>query len=75
MRAKTISTIRDMLKQKRDDAHRDYKALRQKLEQKYDTEWLTFVNLEHYEQEVLAHLKEDYDAAREIFEDFEQHQW
>lgn len=74
MKAKTINTIRDMLKQKKDSAHRDYKALRQKLEQKYETEWLENV-LNDYEKKAFYGLREECDEAEEIFEDFEHHQW
>ena len=74
MKAKTINSIRDMLIKQKESAHRDYKTLRQKLEQKYETEWLIGI-LTDYEKRAITDLKEEYDKAREIFEDFEQHQW
>lgn len=74
MKAKTISSIRNMLIKQKENAHKDYKDLRQKLEQKYDTEWLDNV-LNDYEKKAFYGLREECDEAEEIFEDFEHHQW
>lgn len=75
MKAKSISAIRQMLALQVSDAGRNFKALKKKLEQKYDTEWLTDKILEEFESKALEDLKEEFDEANEIFEDFEQHQW
>lgn len=74
MKAKTISVIRQILKENKDRAYRDYKALKEKLEQKYDTDWLENT-LNDYEKKAYYDLREEWDEAEEIFEDFESHQW
>lgn len=74
MKAKTISAIREMLKENKDRAYRDYKALKEKLEQKYDTDWLENT-LNDYEKKAYYDLREECYEAEDIFEDFENHQW
>lgn len=75
MKAKTISAIREMLASQVSDARINYKALQKKLEQKYDTEWLTDKILEDFESKALKDLKEEWNEAEDIFEDFENYQW
>ena len=74
MKAKTISTIRAALKNKKDAAFNDYKALKEKLELKYNTGWLDDI-MTDYEKSAFYGLKEEYNEACEVFEDFEKHQW
>lgn len=74
MKAETISVIRTILIQKRENAYRDYKALRQKLEQKYETGWFND-KLTDYERKALVDFKEEFYKIKEISEDFENHQW
>lgn len=74
MKAETISVIRTILIQKRENAYRDYTALRQKLEQKYETGWFND-KLTDYERKALVDFKEEFYKIKEISEDFENHQW
>lgn len=74
MKAKTISAIREMLASQVSDTRKDYNALKKKLKQKYDTEWV-YDLLDDYEKKALHDLREEWDEAEEIFEDFESHQW
>lgn len=74
MKAKSILTIREMLKKERDDAYKDYKYTKEHLEEKYDTEWIDN-KLSDSEKEELNDVKEKYWQLNEAYEDFENYEW
>lgn len=74
MKAKSIVTIRDMLKRERDAAYMDYKNTKEHLEEKYETEWIDN-KINDFEKEELNDVKEKYRKLNEAYEDFEEHEW
>lgn len=73
MKAKSIITIGEILKQKTENAKANYKDIRVSLEQKYKTEWLDKITKS--EKRKLEDAMENYRELHEIYNDFEQHQW
>lgn len=74
MKAKSITAIGKILKEKEETAEKAYRTIRSNLEKKYDTGWLDQVMTEE-EKEILKNAKDNYNDMREIIEDFEQHEW
>ena len=75
MKAKTISGIYDLLKQKKDIAFGVYHDLKVELTAKYNMDWLVEENLSSEDFARLSNAEGEYYVARDLFEDFEQHQW
>ena len=74
MKAKSIATIREILQKKVESASYQYKTRKYNLEQKYKTEWLDNEMTEQ-EKKMLYGDRETLREARELLEDFENHQW
>ena len=74
MKAQTIASILDILKQKKEIAYASYKNIKDNLEQKYSTEWLDRV-ITNMEKTMLHRAKQEYNELCELLEDFENHQW
>ena len=74
MKAKSIETIRKILKQRVESASYQYKTRKYNLEQKYKTEWLDSEMTEQ-EKKMLYGDREILNEARKLLEDFENHQW
>lgn len=74
MKAKSITTIREMLKLKVENASYHYKVTKATLEEKYETEWLDNKATED-EKKMLHDYREELRDAEELLEDFENHQW
>ena len=74
MRTKSIIEIEKILKRKKETAEKEYKAIRNNMEKKYNTCWLDSVMTEE-EKEILKNARENYNNLVEIIDDFEQHQW
>lgn len=74
MKAKSIEIIREMLKKERDEAYKDYKATKEYLEDKYQTEWIdNKINDSEFKE--LREVKIKYCDLNEVYEDFEKHDW
>lgn len=74
MKAKSIATIREILQKRAESASYQYKTRKYNLEQKYKTEWLDNEMTEQ-EKKMLYGDREILREARELLEDFENHQW
>lgn len=74
MKAKSIATIREILQKRVESASYQYKTRKYNLEQKYKTEWLDNEMTEQ-EKKMLYGDRENLREARELLEDFENHQW
>lgn len=74
MKAKSIATIREILQKRVESASYQYKTRKYNLEQKYKTEWLDNEMTEQ-EKKMLYGDREILGEARELLEDFENHQW
>lgn len=74
MKAKSIEEIRTILKQRVQSASYQYKTRKYNLEQKYKTEWLDN-EITEQEKKMLYGDREILREARELLEDFENHQW
>ena len=74
MKAKSISRIYEMLKSDVEHTRYAYETMRYNLEQKYDAEWLDKV-ITKQEKKQLDGNRQLYEEARELLEDFENHQW
>ena len=74
MKAKSIATIREILQKRVESAGYQYKTRKYNLEQKYKTEWLDNEMTEQ-EKKMLYGDREILSKARELLEDFENHQW
>ena len=74
MKAKSITTIREMLQLKVENASYHYNVTRATLEEKYETEWLDN-KVTKEEKRTLDDYRENLREAEELFEDFENHQW
>ena len=74
MKAKSITTIREMLQLKVDNASYHYKVTKATLEEKYETEWLDNKVTEE-EKSIWHDYKKVLREAEELLEDFENHQW
>ena len=74
MKAKSIEAIRKILEQRVQSANYQYKTRKYNLEQKYKTEWLDNEMTEQ-EKKMLYDDREILREARELLEDFENHQW
>ena len=74
MKAKSIAIIREILQQRVEEADTCYKTRRHDLEQKYKTEWLD-KEMTEQEKSMLYSDKKSLNEAREVLEDFENHQW
>lgn len=74
MKAKSIATIREILQKRVESASYQYKTRKYNLEQKYKTEWLDNEMTEQ-EKKMLYGDREILREARELLEDFENHQW
>lgn len=74
MKAKSITSIREILQHRVTDAAIGYKARKYNMEEKYKTEW---IDKEMTEEERKAFYadKEALTEAIELLEDFENHQW
>ena len=74
MNGKSIVTIREILQQRVENANTCYKTRKYNLEQKYKTDWLDNEMTEQ-EKKMLCGDREILREARELLEDFENHQW
>lgn len=74
MKAKSISYIRNMLIDETKKAEDAYSLFREKLIDKYKTDWINS-EANETEKELLNHLDEKRDVLREVLRDFEEHQW
>lgn len=74
MEAKSITGIHEILIREVERTQYAHKVLRADLEQKYNTEWLDNVITEQ-EKQRLKKTYQLYREARELLEDFENHQW
>lgn len=74
MKAKSITAIREILQKRVESANYQYKTREYNLEQKYKTEWLDNEMTEQ-EKKMLYGDREILREARELLEDFENHQW
>ena len=74
MKVKSIATIREILQKRVECASYQYKTRKYNLEQKYKTEWLDNEMTEQ-EKKMLYGDREILREARELLEDFENHQW
>ena len=74
MKAKSITTIGEILKQNKENAYVSYRNFKYNLEQKYNTDWLNDV-IEDTERVKLNGMKKEYESLYELYEDFESHQW
>lgn len=74
MKVKSITTIREILQKRVESANYQYKTRKYNLEQKYKTEWLDNEMTEQ-EKKMLYGDREILREARELLEDFENHQW
>lgn len=73
MKAKSIITIEDILRQKKEEAKADYKSIRTRLEEKYNTEWLD--EIVESEKEMLEEARNNYYELEQLYDDFDQHKW
>ena len=73
MKAKSIITIEDILRKKKEEAKADYKSIRARLEEKYNTEWLD--KIMESEKEMLEEARKNYCELEQLYADFDQHQW
>ena len=73
MKAKSIITIEDILRQKKEEAKANYKSVRAKFEEKYNTEWLD--KIMEPEKKMLEKARENYYELEQLYDDFDQHQW
>ena len=74
MKAKSINTIREILQQRVENASYQYKTKKYNLAQKYGTELLD-KEMDEQEKKMLYGDREILREARELLEDFENHQW
>lgn len=74
MKAKSIEEIRQILKDKKVHAKLAYQSFKISMEKKYNTEWIDG-EMNEDEKKTLYRIKEDYNEACELFEDFEKHEW
>lgn len=75
MKAKSIATIREILIQNEKDASCQYKTHKYNLKQKYNVEWLGAAVMTNQEKTELNNDKNSLKEARELLEDFENHEW
>ena len=74
IKVKSIATIREILQQRVENDNTCYKTRKYNLEQKYKTDWLDNEMTEQ-EKKMLCGDREILREARELLEDFENHQW
>lgn len=74
MKAKTILEIRNLLQDKAKSSEEEYLKERNKLEKKYDTEWITN-HCNEEEQKKIKELKSEKDKWKKVFEEFENNEF
>ena len=75
MKADSIIKIEAILRSTKDAAYKEYKEYREKLETKYNTEWLDNVKLTTQEVEIYRTLRQGYTDINNAYEDFMKHEW
>lgn len=74
MKTGTIVVVREILKQKVEDAKIIYEEMRCGLELKYETEWLES-EITEQEKLLLEDARANFYRVSELLDDFENHQW
>lgn len=73
MKAKTIQTIREMLKRWNEVASEDYAKYDKKLTQKYGADYILFYD--EAEEQTLNYKVNYFRDSQEVLNDFENHIW